>query len=68
MKLNSVITDYAKEIETWKHTLLSQRCQLDFALCPPVQEDIAAARSKPLSLGEGWVALRPSIFGKEIPY
>ena len=68
MKLNSDITDYAKEIEMWKHTLVSQRCQPDFALCPPVQEDIAAPRSKPVSQGEAWVALHTHIFGKEIPY
>lgn len=49
MKLNSDITDYAKEIEKWKHALVSQRCQPAFALCPPVQEDIAAARSKPFT-------------------
>lgn len=68
MKLNSDTTDYAKEIEMWKHTVVSQRCQPGFALCPPVQENIAAARSKPLSQGEGRVALHPTIFGKEILY
>lgn len=68
MKLNSDITDYAKEIEMWKHTLVSQRCQPVFALCPLVQEDIAADLSKPLSQDEDWVALHPSIFGKEILY
>lgn len=52
----------------WKHALVSQRCQSDFALCSPVQEDVAAALSKPLPQGKGWVALHPSIFSKEIWY
>lgn len=64
MKLNSDIADYAKERETWRHVLVSQRYQTDFALCPPVQEDIAVARFKPLSQREG----SSSLFGKGISY
>lgn len=38
------------------------------SLCPPVQENMAAACSKALPQGEGCVALHPSVFDKEIPY
>lgn len=50
MKLNSDITDYAKETETWKHCLVSQMCQ-PVLLCAPAWEDTEAL-SIPLSHGE----------------
>lgn len=67
MKLNSDITDYAKEVEMWRHTLVSQRCQAD-SFVSPVQGNTAAACSKALAQGEGCVAPHPSVFVKEIPY
>lgn len=66
MKLNSDITDYAKEVEMWRHTLVSQRCQAD-SFVSPVQGNMAAACSKALSQGEGCMALHPNVFDKETP-
>lgn len=66
MKLNSDITDYAKEIEMWRPTLVSQRCQPE-SFVSPSQENKAAAYSKALLQGEGCMGLHPSVFDKEIP-